>query len=52
VIGINESAMLRWLIRDRQKSGISKEYHEAVAREGAAAEPLEPLPTKTPKPKN
>ena len=26
VIGINESAMLRWLIRDRQKSGIHKTY--------------------------
>src|SRR5262249_6327988 len=29
VIGIDESWMLRWLIRDRQKSGIEKEYNEA-----------------------
>jgi hypothetical protein len=26
IIGLNESAMLRWLIRDRQKSGINKTY--------------------------
>jgi phospholipid/cholesterol/gamma-HCH transport system substrate-binding protein len=28
LIGINESKMLRWLIRNRQKSGIEKRVHE------------------------
>jgi len=27
-VGVNESAILRWLIKDRQKSGIKKEYDE------------------------
>lgn len=30
VIGINESRMLRWLIRNRQKAGIEKRYEDAV----------------------
>jgi len=30
VVGINESKMLRWLIRNRQKAGIKKRYHEAI----------------------
>lgn len=30
VIGINESKMLRWLIRNRQKAGIRKRYNEAI----------------------
>ena len=34
VVGVNESALLRWLIKDRQKSGIKKEYNDAVARPG------------------
>ena len=29
VVGINESRMLRWLIRNRQKAGIEKRYDEA-----------------------
>jgi len=41
VVGVNESAILRWLIKDRQKSGIQKEYEEALRREKAAA----PTPT-------
>ena len=28
VVGVNESAILRWLIKDRQKAGIKKEYNE------------------------
>ena len=39
VIGVNESALLRWLIRDRQKAGIKKEYNDAVHAQGAAAAP-------------
>ena len=27
-VGVNESALLRWLIKDRQKAGIKKEYDE------------------------
>jgi phospholipid/cholesterol/gamma-HCH transport system substrate-binding protein len=29
-VGVNESAILRWLIKDRQKSGIKKEYNDYV----------------------
>jgi len=28
VVGVDQSAILRWLIKDRQKSGIKKEYKE------------------------
>lgn len=31
VVGINESKMLRWLIRNRQKAGIKKRYNDAIA---------------------
>lgn len=31
VVGINESRMLRWLIRNRQKAGIKKRYNDAIA---------------------
>lgn len=30
VVGVNESAILRWLVKDRQKSGIQKEYNDYV----------------------
>jgi len=36
-VGVDESALLKWLIKDRQKSGIKKEYHEEVRRQTAAA---------------
>ncbi len=36
-VGVNESALLRWLIKDRQKAGIKKEYKEAVRQQSAAA---------------
>jgi len=39
VVGVNESALLRWLIKDRQKAGIKKEYNDAVHAQGAAAAP-------------
>jgi phospholipid/cholesterol/gamma-HCH transport system substrate-binding protein len=51
VVGVNESALLRWLIKDRQKAGIKKEYHEAQVRqrtppptEPAVATPTPPAP--------
>ena len=51
VIGIDESWMLRWLIRDRQKSGIKKEYNGAVKKQTATAtNGGEPVPTPTPNP--
>jgi phospholipid/cholesterol/gamma-HCH transport system substrate-binding protein len=38
-VGVDESALLRWLIKDRQKAGIKKEYKEEVRRQTAAAAP-------------
>jgi phospholipid/cholesterol/gamma-HCH transport system substrate-binding protein len=29
LVGVNESRMLRWLIRNRQKKGIQKKFHDA-----------------------
>lgn len=46
LVGINESKFLRWLIRDRQKSGIEKRYNETKAEEEAKP----PLPAPTPAP--
>jgi phospholipid/cholesterol/gamma-HCH transport system substrate-binding protein len=55
VVGIDESALLRWLIRDRQKSGIKKEYNEVQRRNTAAAangtpnDSPPPIPSVTPR---
>lgn len=52
VVGIDESAILRWLIRNRQKSGIRKEYQE-IQGDSAVIEELEEEalpPTATPTP--
>jgi phospholipid/cholesterol/gamma-HCH transport system substrate-binding protein len=38
-VGVNESAILRWLIKDRQKAGIKKEYEEYNKAKAAAATP-------------
>ena len=46
LVGVNESKFLRWLIRDRQKSGIEKRYNETKAAEEAKP----PLPAPTPVP--
>jgi phospholipid/cholesterol/gamma-HCH transport system substrate-binding protein len=43
LVGINESKTLRWLVRNRQKSGIQKRY------EAAQSEPT-PAPSPTPAP--
>jgi len=52
VVGIDESAILRWLIRNRQKSGIRKEYQETQGVSSVGEEELEeppgPAPTPTP----
>jgi phospholipid/cholesterol/gamma-HCH transport system substrate-binding protein len=63
VVGIDESEILRWLIRNRQKSGIKKRYNEAQSQpvespeieEESDAEPpgnpSPPAPTPTPQPR-
>ena len=38
-MGINQSKLLRWLIRDRQKSGIQKRYDEAQKNLAATPQP-------------
>src|SRR5262249_47656470 len=51
VVGIDESTLLRWLIRDRQKSRIEKEYTEAQKKQASAAATAPdsiPAPTPTP----
>jgi len=40
VVGVDQSPILRWLVKDRQKSGIKKEYNDAVK-----AGRIEPMPT-------
>ena len=47
LIGINESKLLRWLIRNRQQSGIQKRY-DTESTKPAPAAPPPPAPT-TPK---
>jgi phospholipid/cholesterol/gamma-HCH transport system substrate-binding protein len=39
VVGVNESKLLRWLIRNRQKAGIEKRYREAVEEQDSANPP-------------
>ncbi|HXO21816.1 MAG TPA: MlaD family protein [Thermoanaerobaculia bacterium] len=43
VVGVNDSWMLRWLIRSRQQAGIKKRYQETV-RQGEGAAPASPAP--------
>lgn len=47
VVGIDESAILRWLIRNRQKSGIRKEYQEIQGDSAIIDELEEELPPPT-----
>jgi phospholipid/cholesterol/gamma-HCH transport system substrate-binding protein len=49
LIGINESKLLRWLIRNRQQSGIQKRYDTESAKPAPAAPPP-PVSTPTTKP--
>jgi phospholipid/cholesterol/gamma-HCH transport system substrate-binding protein len=47
IIGVNESRVLRWLIRNRQKKGIEKKYEEtkkAIEAQGGTVEPLDKGP--------
>ena len=49
VVGVDESAILRWLIKDRQKAGIRKEYHDYLTRTPEALAPP-PVAETTPTP--
>ena len=44
VVGVNESRLLRWLIRNRQKKGIHQRYDETVEEMEASGVEPEPLP--------
>ncbi len=48
VIGVEESKLLRWLIRNRQKAGIKKRYEDAQKSPGATAPPGAPPGTTPP----
>jgi phospholipid/cholesterol/gamma-HCH transport system substrate-binding protein len=50
VIGVNESRILRWLIRNRQKKGLEKRYDDTrkeMQEEGATPPPLDAGPDTT-----
>ena len=47
IVGVNESRILRWLIRNRQKKGIEKRYDDtkkAIEEAGGTPAPLDKLP--------
>jgi phospholipid/cholesterol/gamma-HCH transport system substrate-binding protein len=44
IVGVNESKLLRWLIRNRQKAGIRKRYEEAQQQPEASPAPPPPTP--------
>ncbi len=51
LIGINESKLLRWLIRNRQQTGIQKRYDTESKAPGAAPPPeVKPVPAPVPVP--
>ncbi|HYH44658.1 MAG TPA: hypothetical protein VEG34_03170, partial [Thermoanaerobaculia bacterium] len=47
LIGVNESWMLRWLIRNRQKAGIEKRYDDAGGPARSEAAEPEPDPSRS-----
>jgi len=49
LIGINESKLLRWLIRNRQQSGIQKRYDTESTKPPVAAPPPDVKPVPAPK---
>lgn len=50
LVGVNESKLLRWLVRNRQRSGIQARYAETAAKAGPSApETLGPAPTPEPR---
>ena len=53
IIGVNESRVLRWLIRNRQKKGIEKRYDDTrsrMEREGKTPPPLDATGSDEPPP--
>src|SRR6185436_18264164 len=50
LIGINESKLLRWLIRNRQQSGIERRYKEAQQTDTAPPPPPQVTPEPPPPP--
>src|SRR3954451_4978869 len=53
VVGVNESRVLRWLIRNRQQKGIEKRYDDTtkeIEQSGGKPEPLDTLPEEKKKP--
>ncbi|MGH9369217.1 MAG: MlaD family protein [Thermoanaerobaculia bacterium] len=50
VVGVDESALLRWLVKDRQKAGIKKEYKDEVRRLSATPVPAAAAAPRTPTP--
>lgn len=53
IIGVNESRLLRWLIRHQQQKGIEKRYEDttkAIEQSGGKPEPLDTLPEEKKKP--
>ncbi|HSS49929.1 MAG TPA: MlaD family protein [Thermoanaerobaculia bacterium] len=54
IVGVNQSRLLRWLIRNRQKKGIETRYEatkKAVEQSGGKVEPLDEGPDETPSPR-
>ena len=54
VVGVNQSRVLRWLIRNRQQKGIEKRYDDskkATERSGGTPEPLDKGPETPPEEK-
>jgi phospholipid/cholesterol/gamma-HCH transport system substrate-binding protein len=45
VVGVDESSLLRWLVKDRQKAGIKKEYHQALTQTALPLMPVTPTPS-------
>ncbi len=50
IVGVNQSKLLRWLVRDRQKSGIDKRYKETKATEETNSPRPDSTATPTPVP--
>ncbi|HEV8630325.1 MAG TPA: hypothetical protein VGV61_08410, partial [Thermoanaerobaculia bacterium] len=50
VVGVKESKLLRWLIRNRQKKGIETRYNATVGAQGGNAKTAadEPVPAASP----
>lgn len=51
IVGVNQSRVLRWLIRNRQQKGIEKRYDDTkkgIEKSGGKPEPLDTLPEAKP----